>query len=199
MEYSTQFRQNHPLDNYRSASEKLKVEAEKFTEKILRNKNSVKRLFEEGKSENFRQKNPDLYTKLIQKQHEKLKQVSDEDPTNYRFAGLIKLKTKKPKNVFEESEKSKMERQAPKRVKYTRKDKYKSDITKLKDLKSSPELSHQMDAITSIMRFEEEKGKMEYERSKYLNGEKGLVAMKEANIRLISNVQAKLELIKQIT
>lgn len=149
----------------------------KLQNKISKNKGDVKRLFEEGKTYNLKHNKPDLFDKLLQKQKETLKDQKGENPSNYRFAGLVKLKTKKPKNVFESREKAKMERRAPKRIRYTRKNKLKYGIHKLKDIGPSPELGVELDAIKSRIKFEEEKGKMEYQRAKYFKDKKGVIAM----------------------
>lgn len=111
----------------------------------------------------------------------------------------MKLKPKKLVNVFDESEKTKMERKAPKRVRYTRKDKFNPDVEKIKELGKSTETSLQLEAIKARMDFEDQKSLLEEQKARFLRPKEGADALVDANTRVLSQVQAKLELINLLS
>ena len=191
---------SHPIQEQISVTEKLQEEKRKLKEKIDKNKEGIERLFEEGKGGNLKNRNPELFQKLLDRQKSIIEQHKEfATMSDYRFAGIVKLKPKKPINVFEESEKTKMERKAPKRIRYTRKDKFNPDVEKIKDLGKNTEATLELEAIKSRMDFEDQKSKLEEQKAKYLKPKEGTDIMIDANSRLLSQVQAKLELINLLS
>ena len=168
-------------------TEKMREEKRRLDEKIEKNRQELDRLFEEGKNGNLKHQKPELFQKLLERQRNILEQErAAETASDYRFAGIVKLKPKKHVNVFEESEKTKMERKAPKRVRYTRKDKFNPDVERIKDLGKSAEASLQLEAIKARMDFEDQKSFLDEQKARFLRPKEGADALIDANSRVLS-------------